>query len=43
MGLFGPPNIKGMEAKKDVKGLAKALKDKDKAVRVQAVMAPLDI
>ena len=39
MGFFGQPNIKKMEAKRNVKGLTKVLKDEDKGVRVQAEWA----
>lgn len=39
MGFFGPPNIEKMEAKGDVEGLIKALKDKDKVVRKEATIA----
>lgn len=33
MGIFGPPDIKKLKARKNVKGLIKALKDKDEDVR----------
>jgi HEAT repeat protein len=39
MGLFGPPNIKKMEARRDIKGLVKALKHKDLNVRLASVIA----
>jgi len=39
MGFFGPPSVEKMEAKRDVKGLIKALKDEDKHVRRRATEA----
>src|SRR5919108_2822265 len=39
MGLFGPPNVEKLSAKRDVKGLAKALTNKDPSVRGSAARA----
>jgi HEAT repeat protein len=36
MGLFGPPNVEKLAAKRDLKGLAKALMDDDPEVREKA-------
>ena len=44
MSLFGPPNVEKMKAKKDVKGLIKALGyKKDASVRKAATMALVEI
>ncbi len=43
MGLFGPPNVDKMKAKRDVKGLIKALGyQKDGSVRKAAAQALVD-
>jgi HEAT repeat protein len=43
-GLFGPPDVSKMKAKRDVKGLVNALSyDKDEAVRREARLALLEI
>lgn len=39
MGFFRPPNVKEMKAKRDVKGLTKALKHKGEYFRQQAAIA----
>jgi len=39
MGIFGPPNIRKLKARKNIKGLIEALKDKDEGVRRGAAMA----
>lgn len=43
MALFGPPNIEKLKEKRDVDGLARALKNKDDAVRLGAVHALREI
>jgi HEAT repeat protein len=43
MGIFGGPNIEKLKASKNVKGLTKALKDKDSGVREQAAEAILRV
>ena len=43
-GIFGPPDVNKMKAKRDVKGLVNALSyDKDEAVRKDARLALLEI
>ena len=39
MGIFGPPNIEKLKTRKNIKGLIKALKDKDENVRYYAAKA----
>lgn len=39
MGFFGPPNVDRMEDERDIEGLRKALKDKDKYIRSKAAGA----
>ncbi len=43
MPLFGPPNVAQLEAKRDIRGLIKALAHKDAAVRIAAAdaLAPI--
>ena len=42
MGLFGPPDIKKLKTKKNVKGLVNALKHKDSKIRCEAAYALAD-
>jgi len=37
--LFGPPNVQELKDSKDIKGLIKALREKDKYIRIQAIEA----
>lgn len=37
MGLFGPPNIEKLKARKNVKGLIRALKDEDQEAAAGAL------
>jgi len=39
MGIFGPPNIRKLKARKNIKGLIEALKDKDEGVWRGTAMA----
>jgi len=43
IGIFGPPNIEKLKARKNVKGLIKSLKDKDSGVRMDADVALVKI
>lgn len=43
MSFFGPPNVEKLKAKRDIKGLVKALEYKDYSVQWQAALALRDV